>query len=147
MKVILTEDIPSLGKIGDVIQVADGYGRNFLIPQGKAILATSQSVKKFEHQKQLLKQKAGKDKKEAEKLARKLEEVSCTIAMAAGEGDKLFGAVTSLDIEAALKNEGVAVDRKKILLEEPIKSLGIYTVPIKLNPGITAKLKVWVVKS
>lgn len=147
MKVILTEDISSLGKIGDVIQVADGYGRNFLIPQGKSILATSQSVKKFEHQKQLLKQKAEKDKKEAEKLARKLEEVSCTIAMAAGEGDKLFGAVTSLDIEAALKNEGVAVDRKKILLEEPIKSLGIYTVPIKLNPGITANLKVWVVKS
>jgi len=147
VKVILTEDISSLGKIGDVIQVADGYGRNFLIPQGKSILATSQSVKKFEHQKQLLKQKAEKDKKEAEKLARKLEEVSCTIAMAAGEGDKLFGAVTSLDIEAALKNEGVAVDRKKILLEEPIKSLGIYTVPIKLNPGITANLKVWVVKS
>jgi len=147
VKVILSEDIPSLGKIGDVLQVADGYGRNFLIPQGKALLATSQSVKTFEHQKQLLKQKAEKDKKEAEKLARKLEEVSCTIAMAAGEGDKLFGAVTSLDIEAALKNEGIVVDRKKILLEEPIKSLGIYTVPIKLNPGLTANLKVWVVKS
>lgn len=147
MKVILSEDIPSLGKIGDVVQVADGYGRNFLIPQGKALPATSQSVKKFEHQKQVLKQKVEKEKKEAEKLAKKLEGVSCTITMDAGEGDKLFGAVTSMDIEAALKNEDITVDRKKILLEEPIKSLGIYTVPIKLHPGITANLKVWVVKA
>jgi large subunit ribosomal protein L9 len=147
VKVILSEDIPSLGKIGDVVQVADGYGRNFLIPQGKALPATSQSVKKFEHQKQVLKQKVEKEKKEAEKLAKKLEGVSCTITMDAGEGDKLFGAVTSMDIEAALKNEDITVDRKKILLEEPIKSLGIYTVPIKLHPGITANLKVWVVKA
>lgn len=147
MKIILTEDIPSLGKLGDVVQVADGYGRNFLIPQGKALPATSQSVKKFDHQKQMLKQKAEKETKGAEKLGKKLEGISCTIAMAAGEGDKLFGAVTSLDIEAALKNEGITVDRKKIVLEEPIKTLGIYTVPIKLHHGITANLKVWVVKS
>lgn len=147
MKLILTEDIPSLGKIGDVVQVADGYGRNFLIPQGKALLATSQSVKRFDHQKQMLKQKVEKEKKEAEKLAKKLEGISCTIPMATGEGDKLFGAVTSMDIETALKQEEIVVNRKKILLEEPIKSLGIYTVPIKLHPEITANLKIWVVKS
>lgn len=147
MKVILAEDVSSLGKIGDVVQVADGYGRNFLIPQGKALPATSQSVKKFDHQKQMLKQKVEKEKREAEKLAKKLGGISCTIPMAAGEGDKLFGAVTTMDIEAALKNEGVTVDRKKIILEEPIKSLGIYTVSVKLHPGITTNLKVWVVKS
>jgi large subunit ribosomal protein L9 len=147
VKLILTEDIPSLGKIGDVVQVADGYGRNFLIPQGKALLATSQSVKRFDHQKQMLKQKVEKEKKEAEKLAKKLEGISCTIPMATGEGDKLFGAVTSMDIETALKQEEIVVNRKKILLEEPIKSLGIYTVPIKLHPEITANLKIWVVKS
>jgi large subunit ribosomal protein L9 len=133
--------------MGDVVQVADGYGRNFLIPQGKALPATSPSVKKFDHQKQMLKQKAEKEKKDAEKLAKKLEGISCTISMAAGEGDKLFGAVTSQDIEAALKNEGVTIDRKKIILEEPIKTLGIYTVPIKLHLGIIANLKVWVVKA
>jgi large subunit ribosomal protein L9 len=147
VKVILAEDVSSLGKIGDVVQVADGYGRNFLIPQGKALPATSQSVKKFDHQKQMLKQKVEKEKREAEKLAKKLGGISCTIPMAAGEGDKLFGAVTTMDIEAALKNEGVTVDRKKIILEEPIKSLGIYTVSVKLHPGITTNLKVWVVKS
>jgi large subunit ribosomal protein L9 len=139
--------MPSLGKVGDVVQVSDGYGRNFLIPQRKALLATTQSLKKFDHQKQMLKQKTEKEKKEAEKLAKKLEAMSCTIAMAAGEGDKLFGAVTSIDIEASLKEEGVDIERKKILLEEPIKTLGIYTVPIKLQSGITASLKVWVVKS
>jgi len=147
VKVILTEEMPSLGKVGDVVQVSDGYGRNFLIPQGKALLATTQNVKRFDHQKQMLKQKTEKEKKEAEKLAKKLEAISCTIAMAAGEGDKLFGAVTSIDIEAALKEEGVDIERKKILLEEPIKTLGIYTVPVKLQSGITANLKVWVVKS
>lgn len=147
MKVILTQDISNLGKVGEVVQVSDGYGRNFLIPQGKALLATPQNLKIFEHQKHLEKQRTEKEKREAEKLAKRLESLSCTIPMAAGEGEKLFGAVTSLDIEAALKNEGINIDRKKIILEEPIKTLGIYTVPIKLHQGITANLKVWVVKA
>ncbi len=146
MKVILTQDIAGLGAIGDLITVKDGYGRNHLIPQGKALQATSQNMKILEHQKRQIREKLNKAKKEAEKLAARIEAVSCTVAKNAGEEDKLFGSVTSMDIEASLKLEGIEVDRKKILLPEPIKSLGIYTIPIKLHPEVTANLKLWVVK-
>ena len=147
MKVILTEDIPKLGKMGDLIQIKDGYARNYLIPKNLAVPANPQNIKALEHQKTLLKQKQNRIKREAEKLAQKIEKVSCTISKAAGEEDKLFGSVTSLDIEKSLKEEGIKIDRKKILLEEPIKTLGIYKVPIKLHPEVTANLKVWVVKA
>jgi len=146
MKVILTEDIPKLGKMGDLIQIKDGYARNYLIPKNLAVPANPQNIKALEHQKTLLKQKQNRIKREAEKLAQKIEKVSCTISKPAGEEDKLFGSVTSLDIEKSLKEEGIKIDRKKILLEEPIKTLGIYKVPIKLHPEVTANLKVWVVK-
>lgn len=147
MKVILTEDIPNLGKMGDLIQIKDGHARNYLIPKKLAVPANPQNLKAFEHQKTLLKQKQNRIKREAEKLAEKIENISCTISKPTGEEDKLFGSVTSLDIEESLKEEGVKIDRKKILLEEPIKTLGIYKVPIKVHPEIIAKLKVWVVKS
>ncbi|MBI4621115.1 MAG: 50S ribosomal protein L9 [Desulfobacterales bacterium] len=147
MKVILLEEMPSLGKAGDAIKVADGYGRNYLIPQKKAIEATSKNMKVWEHQKNLLKDKIGKVKKETEKLAEKIEGLSCTISKQTGEEDKLFGSVTSMDIEESLKEEGIEIDRKKILLDEPIKKLGVYTVPIKLHPEVIANLKVWVVKA
>jgi large subunit ribosomal protein L9 len=147
MKVILTEDIPKLGKIGDLIQIKDGYARNYLIPQNLAVPANPQNIKALEHQKTLLKQKQNRIKREAEKLAQKIEKISCTVSKPAGEEDKLFGSVTSLDIEKILKEEGIKIDRKKILLEEPIKTLGIYKVPIKLHPEVTANLKVWVVKA
>jgi len=147
MKVILTEDIPKLGKMGDLIQIKDGYARNYLIPRNLAVPANPQNIKALEHQKTLLKQKQNRIKREAEKLAQKIEKVSCTISKPAGEEDKLFGSVTSLDIEKSLKEEGIKIDRKKILLEEPIKTLGIYKVPIKLHPEVTANLKVWVVKA
>jgi len=146
MKVILIQDIPSLGTIGDVITVKDGYARNYLIPQGKAIRATTQNVKALEHQKRVLKDKLNKIKRDAEKLARHIENISCTVAKPVGEGEKLFGSVTSKDIEDALKAEGIDIDRKKILLDEPIKTLGVYTVPIKVHPEVLANLKVWVVK-
>lgn len=146
MKVILTEDIPNLGKMGDLIQIKDGHARNYLIPKKLAVLANPQNIKAFEHQKTLLKQKQNRIKREAEKLAEKIEKISCTIAKPTGEEDKLFGSVTSLDIEESLNEEGTKIDRKKILLEEPIKTLGIYKVPIKLHPEVTANLKVWVVK-
>lgn len=147
MKVILLEEMPSLGKVGDAIKVADGYGRNYLIPQKKAIEATSKNIKVWEHQKNLLKDKIGKVKKETEKLAEKIEGLSCTISKQTGEEDKLFGSVTSMDIEESLKGEGIEIDRKKILLDEPIKKLGVYTVPIKLHPEVIANVKVWVVKA
>ena len=147
MKVILLEEMPSLGEAGDVIKVADGYGRNYLIPEKKAIEATSKNMKVWEHQKNLLKDKINKVKKEAEKLAEKIGGTSCTISKQTGEEDKLFGSVTSMDIEESLKEEGIDIDRKKIILDEPIKKLGIYAIPIKIHPEVIANLKVWVVKA
>jgi large subunit ribosomal protein L9 len=147
MKVILMEDVPSLGKVGDLVKVSNGYGRNFLVPNGKAMNATTHNINILEHQTKQLKNKVDKIKREAEKLAKRIEAISCTVAKPAGEEEKIFGSVTSMDIEESLKVEGIEVDRKKIILDEPIKSLGIYTVPIKLHPEVTAQLKVWVVKT
>ena len=146
MKVILLEDVPSLGKAGDLVKVSDGYGRNYLIPQKKAMIATEKSVKVVEHQKRLVQQRMDKAKKDAEKLGRQIENLSCTFAKTVGESGKLFGSVTSMDVENYLKENGIVVDRKKITLEEPIKNLGMFTVPIKLHPEVTTHLKVWVVQ-
>ena len=146
MKIVLLEEIPSLGKIGDVIKVADGHGRNYLIPQGKALEATKKNVTTLELQKKLTEDRVDRTKKYAEKLAEKIESISCTISKQAGEEDKLFGSVTTMDIEECLKNEDIEVNRKKIILDEPIKKLGIYSVPIKLHPEVISNLKVWVVK-
>jgi large subunit ribosomal protein L9 len=146
MEVILLEDIPSLGNIGDTVKVADGYARNFLLPQKKAVQATSKKLKALEHEKRLVQDRMDKSVKEAEKLAQRLEDYSCTISKTVGESGKLFGAVTSMEIEQNLRENGFNIERKDILLEEPIKSLGIYTVPVRLNADVTANLKVWVVK-
>ena len=146
MNVILTENVAHRGSAGDMLKVKDGYARNYLIPKGMAIVATTENVRQLEHQKRQVQAKLNKLKKESEGIARKIEAISCTIARAAGEEDKLFGSVTSADICTSLKNEGIDVDKKKILLDEPIKSLGIFTVPVKIHSDVTANLKVWVVK-
>ncbi len=146
MQVILLEDVSSLGKAGDLVKVSDGYGRNYLIPQKKAILATEKGLKMLEHQKRQVQYRMGKMKKDLEKVAQQIEGLSCTFAKSAGESGKLFGSVTSMEIESYLKEQGIEVDRKKILLEEPIKSVGIFTVPIKLHGEIVAQLKVEVVQ-
>ena len=146
MRVILLENVLSLGKTGDLVKVSDGYGRNFLIPQKKAILATEKSLKAIEHQKRLVQQRLEKTKKDAGKIAQRIETLSCTFLRTVGESGKLFGSVTSMDIENYLKENGIEVDRKKIFLEEPIKNLGMFTVPIKLHADVTAHLKVWVVQ-
>jgi large subunit ribosomal protein L9 len=146
MKVILLENVPSLGKAGDLVKVSDGYGRNYLIPKQKAILATEKSLKVIEHKKRQVQQRMEKTRKDAEKMGQRIENLSCTFAKTVGESGKIFGSVTSMDIESYLKENGFEVDRKKISLEEPIKNLGMFTVPIKLNPEVTAHLKVWVVQ-
>jgi len=146
MQVILLEDIPSLGKAGDLVKVSDGYGRNFLIPQKKAILATEKGLKMLEHQKRQVQHRMGKMKKNLDKVAQQIQTLSCTFAKSVGESGKLFGSVTSMEIETYLKENGIEVDRKKIVLDEPIKSIGMFTVPIKLHPEIVAQLKVWVVQ-
>ena len=146
MQIILREDVPSLGKAGDLVKVANGYARNYLIPRKMAVEATPRNLKALEHEKLLIEHKKRRELKDSEKLKEKLESISCTIGVKVGEDDKLFGSVTSMDIEEGLKREGVEIDRRKIELEEPIRTLGVYTVPIKIAPETQAKLKVWVVK-
>ena len=146
MKVILTEEINAVGQPGDLITVKDGYARNYLLPNNKAVHATTQNMKQIEHQKRCISEKLNKIKSDAEKLAKKLEQISCTIIKPAGEEDKLFGSVTSSDIYESLKNEGIEIEKKKISLDAPIKELGIFNISVKLHPEITATLKVWVVK-
>ena len=146
MKVILRKEVKNLGKIGDIVKVADGYARNFLFPQGLAMEAVANSLKLLEQEK---KSEAARDKRklqEAETVAEKIEQISCTIVRQAGENDKLFGSVTAMDVANRLKDEEIIIDKKNVLLDEPIKALGIYTVPIKLHTQVTANLKIWVVK-
>ena len=146
MQIILREDVPSLGKAGDLVKVANGYARNYLIPRKIAVEATPRNLKALEHEKLLVEHKKRRERRDSESLKDKIESISCTIGVKVGEDDKLYGSVTSMDIEEGLKREGVEIDRKKIELEEPIRTLGVYTVPIKITPEIQAKLKVWVVK-
>jgi large subunit ribosomal protein L9 len=146
MQIVLLEDIPALGKAGDTVKVSDGYGRNYLIPRKKAILATEKNIKILEHQKRQIRQQMGNMKKDAERVAEQIENLSCTFAKTVGESGKLFGSVTSMEIENYLKENGIDVDRKRILMEEPLKNLGMFTIPIKIHPEVTARLKVWVVQ-
>ncbi len=142
MQVILLEDVPSLGKMGDLVKVAEGYGRNYLIPQKKAMVATEKNVKALEHQKRQVQFRIIKTKRDAEAAAQRIEGLSCTLKKNSGESGKLFGSVTTMELETYLKEHGITVDRKKIHMDEPIKSLGVFSVPIKLHPDVTAHLKV-----
>ena len=145
MKVILKEDVPDLGSVGEIVNVKDGYARNYLIPQSLAVQASTKNIHQLEHQKKLIEAHKSRVKKDAHVMAEDIEKISCTIPMLVGEQDKLFGSVTSKDIEEALAQEGINISRKRIILEEPIKSLGVYTVDVRLHTEVTAKLKVWVV--
>jgi len=145
MKVILKENVESLGKAGDTLKVADGYARNFLIPRGLAIEESSKSMKVLEQEKKIILQKVEKEKKKAELLLEKMKGVTCTISRRVGEQEKLFGSVTTKDIETSLLDQGIEIDRKTIILEEPIKSLGEFPVKIRLQPGMYSEIKVIVV--
>ena len=146
MEIILREDYKELGLAGDTVKVKDGYARNYLIPAGIAYPNTNANRKLYENEMQQQTWRQSRDKKDAEELAKKLETVSCTITVQVGEEDKLFGSVTSQNIVDILTEQGITVDKRKIVLDEPIKSLGIYSVPIKLHPEVEAAVKVWVVK-
>jgi large subunit ribosomal protein L9 len=146
MKVILKDDLEKLGKCGEVVEVKDGYGRNFLIARNLAIPATKGNLKAI---REVTKQKDIRDlkkKRQEEKLKIQLEKISCTAEVRVGEEDKVFGSVTAQDISELLKEKGFEIDRHKILLETPIKALGVYTVPIKVSSDLVANLKVWVMK-
>jgi large subunit ribosomal protein L9 len=147
VKLILREDVENLGKIGEIVEVAGGYGRNYLLPRGLAVKASTKNLKEQEHQKKFIQARMDRQKKDAQEMAGSLDSVSCTISRKTGEDEKLYGSVTSRDIEEALREEGVSIDRKRILLEEPLKKLGVYTVPVKLHADVTGNIKVWVVKN
>ncbi len=146
MKVILIKDVPILGAIGDEVQVKDGYARNFLLPKKIAIKSSAGALKVIEQKKKQKEREEKKFKEGCSLLAEKIKNVSCTISMEAGEGEKLFGSVTSEMIADALKAEGVEVDKKKVSLDEPIKALGVYNIEIKLHPEVKAQARIWVVK-
>ena len=145
MQVILREDIDTLGRMGDVVKVADGYGRNYLVPMKKAIEATPKNVHAMDHAKKMVSDRIRKMKKEATVEADKIKSVSVLIKVKTGEEGKLFGAVTSKDIAEAVQAQGVQIDKRKIVLDEPIKRIGDYTVTVKLHTDITADIKVSVV--
>lgn len=147
MQVILLEDIDRVGKKGSIINVSDGYARNFLLPKKKAVEATPVNKKRLDEELKHAEARLEKEKEVLLALAGKINNASVAIAQKVGEGERLFGSVTAMDIVDALAKEGIHIDKKKIHLENPIKELGAFTVPIKLHPEITAELKVKVVKA
>ena len=146
MEVILKEDVPTLGSRGDVVKVADGYGRNYLLPRKLAIEATRSNRAVIEQMKQASLRRAARDKADAEAQAKLLEAVSLSFTRKAGEKEQLFGSVTSGDIAAALEAKGYAIDRRKIHLDEPLKHIGEFKVPIRLYKDVNATVKVVVDK-
>jgi large subunit ribosomal protein L9 len=145
MDIILTENIDNLGKIGDQVKVKTGYGRNFLVPRGLAVEASTRNMRELEHQKRQMERKLQRVTQESQVLKTRIEGVSCVFSHRASEEGKLFGSVTAQDIAEKLAASGIEIDRKKLQLEEPIKSLGEHQVPIKLQAGIVANITVRVV--
>ena len=146
MKIILTADVDTLGNAGDVVEVKDGYARNFLLPRSVALIANKRNMAVYEKVRQQREARASRAMRDAETLAEALKEVSCNVAVRAGEEDRIFGSVTTQQIAGALGDLGFDIDRRDIELEEPIRALGVYDVPIRLYAGLTVSVKVWVVR-
>jgi len=146
VKIILTKDVEKLGKEGDVIEVKEGFARNFLLPQGSAIKATKNSFKEIEELKKRKDKQDEKIKNEAAQLKAKLETLSVTITVEAKDTEELYGSVTEQQILKALKEEGFALDKGKIALPEAIKKLGVYNLKVNLHPAVEANLRLWVMK-
>jgi len=141
VKVILREDIPRLGEAGEVVSVRPGFARNFLLPQGKAILATESSVKALGHHQRVISEKVSREKKALEGDKSRIEAIVLEIAVQAGEEGKLFGSVTAVQIAELLGEKGVTVDRRKIELAEPIKDVGEHRVPVRLHREVVAQVR------
>ncbi|MBX3211915.1 MAG: 50S ribosomal protein L9 [Labilithrix sp.] len=146
LQVILQSDVPNLGASGELVKVRPGFARNFLLPRKLAVPATSAQVNRLNHEKAVAVARAEKNKKEAQALAEKIGALKITLARTVGEDDKLFGSVTTKEIESEVKKAGLAIDRKKMHLAEPLKALGTFEIPVKLMTDVTATLKVEVVK-
>jgi large subunit ribosomal protein L9 len=146
MKVLLRQDHETLGKRGELVTVKEGFARNYLLPKGIALAATAASQRVLEEEKKRLVRQQEKDKRQAEALGKELEAVSVTAVVAVGEEDRVFGSVTSQTIADLLQEKGHAIDKRKIVLDEPIKALGVYSVPVKLHSEVEVKIRLWVVK-
>ena len=146
MEVILIKDVPKLGKAGDVVKVKDGYARNYLIPKGLAILANQKTIKALENQRKIILAKAERERKKLESLAEKLEGISLTVYRKTVEGDRIFGSVSLIDIVNMLKEKGIEIEKSQVLLEEPIKKLGTFEVPVKLSSDKIVNIKVEVLE-
>ncbi len=142
VQVILNEDLPNLGRTGDVVKVRAGYARNYLLPRKLAVEADQKNMRAFEHQKRIASRRREAERTDAMAIKARLEALEITIMARAGEEGKLFGSVTNIDIERAVREKGVDIERRKIVLPEPIKQLGDFTVPVKLDAEIEANLKV-----
>ncbi|KPK45457.1 MAG: 50S ribosomal protein L9 [Nitrospira bacterium SM23_35] len=146
MRVILKEDVKKLGSMGQIVTVADGFARNYLVPRGLAVEASSKNMKSLEHAQRVIQEKAKKVKESLQDFADRLSKITLVLQAKSGEEGKLFGSVTSMDIAEKLKSEGIEIDRKKISLEEPIKRLGTHTVSIHLHPEINTQITLQVVE-
>jgi len=146
MKVILIEDVNKLGSMGDIVQVKEGYARNFLFTRNLAKPVTQSNLKIIGDIKKRKESSLLKEKKAAEELREKLSYVSCTIPVEAGDDDRLFGSITAQDVARAFEEEGISIDKRKIVLDQSIKKLGVYHVSVKLHPEVNGEVKVWVVK-
>ena len=146
MLVILRENVENLGRIGDLVNVSNGFARNFLIPKKLVMVADPANVKMIENQKKVLEKKRVAARSVSEALAKKISDQSVTISRKVGDNDKLFGSVTQTDIAEALKKSGLVVEKRMVTLDQPIKSLGVHTVTIRFDQDVTASVKVWIVK-
>ena len=146
MKIILKEDIKKIGKMGQIVDVADGYARNYLVPKGFAVEASTKNIRSLEHEKRIIQEKAKKLKDSAQDIASRISSMTLMIKAKAGEEEKLFGSVTTMDIAEALLNEGIEIDKKRISLEEPIKRLGFYSVQIKLHSDVSVPLNIQIIQ-
>jgi len=145
MKVILRQNVDGLGLEGDTVDIAVGYARNYLIPKGLALEANTQNIKLMESQRKKIELRRLKDKEDAEKVRERIGQVTITISQKVGDEDKLYGSVTSMDIAGRLEEMGISIDRRKIALDKPIKTVGEFDVPIKLHPKVKGFIKVTVV--
>jgi len=146
MKIILTKDHDTLGEAGDIVKVKDGYGRNYLIPRSLGLAATKSNTKIYEESKRQKSAKKTREHVQSEKLATEISKVSLTASVQVGEDEKVFGAITSQDISNLLSEKGFTVDKRDIILEDPIKALGIYNVAIKVAKDVETEVKLWVIK-
>jgi large subunit ribosomal protein L9 len=145
MKLIMLKEVDGVGEVGELVEVADGYGRNFLLPKGFAVAATARNKRQIEHEQRLREHRVARARQEAQTLAQQLQTVECHFSRKAGEEGKLFGSVTAMDLADKLKEAGYEVDRRRIQLDQPLKSLGNFTVPIRLQAAVSAEIKVSIV--